>query len=72
MMAECGTCASLKNNKEMHKRENEPRIRYKYYARILERSERDLNLSGKWSFAGDYTWYPSPLNYCPECGKKVK
>ncbi|MBR4705450.1 MAG: hypothetical protein IKP02_07635 [Paludibacteraceae bacterium] len=49
---------------------NEKRLRYKYYARIMERTERDLDLTGNWEFAGDYTFRPSPLNYCPECGRK--
>ena len=68
---ECSTCTVIRMTKALHLKD-ERRLRYKYYARILERTERDLNLDGEWVFAGDYTWRPSPFNYCPECGRKVK
>ena len=69
-MRKCSTCSALEVAQECKPRD-ERRLRYKYYARIMERTERDLNLDGEWVFAGDYVWSPSPLNYCPECGKKV-
>ena len=67
----CSTCESLRIAKMAHDK-NERRFRYKYFARIMERTERDLELNGKWLFAGDYVMMPGPLNFCPECGKAVK
>lgn len=70
-MDKCSTC-ERKKIVEMSRDKNEKRFRYKYYARIMERTERDLGLTGHWTFAGDHVWSPGPLNYCPECGRAVK
>lgn len=71
MPRKCSTCAAMQTAK-MAKPKDERRLRYLYYARIMERTERDIDLKGEWLFAGDYTFRPGPLNYCPECGKAVK
>ena len=66
----CSTCYGIEIARMSHDR-NEKRLRYRYYARIMERTERDLDQTGNWVFAGDYVWKPGPLNFCPECGKAV-
>lgn len=72
MKEKCDFCKELKWAKERDKRYNDDRFREKYYVKLFIESERDLYRTGNWDECGSLTYGKSPLNFCPECGRKIK
>ena len=70
-MAKCEFCENLDTIREIREAQKDDRFREKYYAKLHVVTERDLEKIGDWSECGSLTYRKLPLNYCPECGKKV-
>ena len=70
-MAKCEFCENLDTIRGIREARKDGRFREKYYAKLHVVTERDLGKTGDWSECGSLTYRRLPLNYCPECGKKL-
>lgn len=71
-MSECEFCESLSFRRWRDERQKDDRFREKYFVKLYIETERDLEKNGEWSDCGSLTCSKSTLNYCPECGRKIK
>ena len=71
-MSKCGFCESLMFHREQDERQKDDRFRENYFVKLYIETERDLERKGEWIDCGTLTCGKSPLNYCLECGRKLK
>lgn len=67
----CGFCESIESMIMLDKAQDD-RLRSEYWARWAKITYRDLDQNGVWLFAGHTTGGIYPLNFCPECGRRLK
>ena len=66
----CGFCESIKSQMMLDRGQDE-RLISGYLAKYTKVTYRDLDRSGVWEFAGQTTSGEYPLNFCPECGRRI-
>lgn len=71
-MSKCGFCETLNFHKERDKMQKDDRFRENYFVKLYIETEQDLERKGEWTDGGTLTCGKSHLNYCPECGCKLK
>lgn len=67
----CGFCESIESMIMLDKERQDERLLSGYWARYTKVTYRDLDRKGEWDFAGQTTSGEYPLNYCPECGRRI-
>ncbi len=67
----CGFCESIKFQITQDRRQDE-RLLSGYWARYTKVTYRDLDRKDVWDFAGQITSGEYPLNFCPECGRRIE